>query len=314
MLGIVFRKQLAALTGRVESVETPLGGLTFQKQADAIAGEAAEIEGEIAADIERGAGEPVISEDVQSEGNAPDASRDSGRASREFDELLPIAQSAPIVAVMGAWRELENALSAALPISSMRAHHADSMLLEAARTGLLPDDLVRNAHDLRELRNHVAHGRDVYLTAEAAISYILAARRVTEALALAGSPQANAARYEKAIHRSLLQWDFPVAREDGDRGYDFRVGGEKGLVGVEVKYRRHRQFGQADLEMVRARFESSVLPVVLVTNASLSQAVLSFNSSPSERGNTSLCEIVQWQNAEHDDVLVRALLRAGVEM
>jgi hypothetical protein len=312
-LGIIFRSQLGGLVRRIESVETPIGNATFRSQTEAIAEEAREVEQEISADLKNSGGAPPAGEKPSDPESSFIVTPTIDRDLVEFDSLLDVAQSSPTAAVMAAWREIESSIRQGLtptPGTSggTRIHEA---LREAARRGLLPSELVRSANDLRALRNTVAHGADIAITAKDAISYIVAAQRVTTALITASKSLTSGSHYEKAIFRTLLQWDFPVERLQHDEGCDFYVGSKDGLVGVLIKYSHN--FARVDVARLKEELPSSIVPVVVVTNASLDDAALMHNRSRESRNSTALAEIVHWRSTADDDVLIRALLRAGAK-
>ncbi|MGA5453854.1 hypothetical protein ACPCVO_45295 [Streptomyces umbrinus] len=310
-LGLVFRKQLIRLAWNIDSVDTPIGGVTFQRQVEAVAEEAAEIEGEIAAEI----GEPTRqSESLSEQNDADDAARNElaikpVRFEREFSTLLRMTQSDPTAAVLGAWRELEAALADVIPPSNVR-HTPVAMIKRAEMQGVLPGNLARVAGDLRILRNRVVHEGDLKLTPEGAASYVTATQSVIDALSLARTPQARAIRYEQAVFRALIDLGFPVQPGEKYGELDFFVNVDDRKVGVVVKYRGREHFG-SDLVRLLERFPPSVAPLLIVTNAALSRSVVKFNTEGSALANTAIREVVQWRDGQDDTILAQALQRVA---
>jgi hypothetical protein len=310
-LGLVFRKQIVGLARNIDSVDTPIGGVTFQRQVEAVAEEAAEIEGEIAAEI----GEPNRQTEPTSEQSTPsDTVRNDlpvrpVRFDREFTTLLRIAQSDPTAAVLGAWKELEAALADVIPPSNLQ-HTPAAMIRRAEMTGVLPENLARVAGDLRVLRNRVVHEGDVKLTPEVATSYVTATQSVIDALSLARTPQARAIRYEQAVFRTLIDLGFPIQPGEKYGELDFFVNLDDRKVGVVVKYRGREKFG-SDLARLTERFPPSAVPLLIVTNASLSPSAVQFNSEGSATADTAICEVVQWRDGRDDTSLVQALQRVA---
>ncbi len=310
-LGLVFRKQLVRLARNIDSVETPIGGVTFQRQAEAVAEEAAEIEGEIAAEI----GEPTRqTEPSPEQSNADDATQNEPaikpvRFEREFATLLRVAQSDPTAAVLGAWRELEAALADVIPPSNVR-YTPGAMIKRAEMQGALPGSLARVAGDLRALRNRVVHEGDVRLTPEGAASYVTATQSVIDALSLARTPQARAIRYEQAVLRTLTDLGFPIQPGEKYGELDFFVNVDDKEVGVVVKYRGREHFG-SDFVRLLERFPPSVVPLLIVTNAPLSRSVVKFNAEGGALANTAIREVVQWRDGQDDTILTEALQRAA---
>ncbi|MFE1892130.1 DUF4145 domain-containing protein [Streptomyces microflavus] len=310
-LGLVFRKQLIGLARNIDSVDTPIGGVTFQRQAEAVAEEAAEIEGEIAAEL----GEPTRQAEPLSEQDVADAPARNQlpikpvRFEREFASLLRVAQSDPTAAVLGAWRELEAALTDVIPPSNVRYTPA-AMIRRAEMQGVLPGNLARVAGDLRILRNRVVHEGDMKLTPEGAASYVTATQSVIDALSLARTPQARAIRFEQAVFRALIELGFPVQPSDRDGELDFFVNVDDRKVGVIAKYRGREHFG-SDLMRLSERFPPSAVPLLIVTNAPLSRSALKFNTEGGAPANTAIREVVQWRDGQDDTILAQALHRVA---
>ncbi|MGW3628654.1 hypothetical protein ACWD7F_00565 [Streptomyces sp. NPDC005122] len=310
ILGLTFRKQIAKLSQRVDSVETPVGSLTFATQADAIAQEAESVENAIVTEIQ----ESVSREDVDDE---PADSRQlvakirripSGapRFDERFAELSAMSEADPVGAVLGAWRELEvNASRASLT----RVSRQSGIMRVISERGFLPDHLIRLANDLMLLRDRVVHAGNMSLTAGDAKAYVAAAQTVSDALELAQSPQVRYLRYERAVQGALLSLNLPVQKSELDRGIDFLVGDYDGVVGIVVKFSTRSPFSLEMLEKEIMRRKPSVVPVLIITNTSLSDRVAEFSL---DADSTSIREVIQWRNQEDDDRLMRALMRCGV--
>ncbi|MFD9773757.1 hypothetical protein ACFWXE_26055 [[Kitasatospora] papulosa] len=308
-LGLVFRKQLAGLARNIDSVETPIGGVTFQRQAEVIAQEAAEIEGEMAAEIS----EPTRqSESREIEGEADGVAPVfmPPQTSHGISALLVLAQSDPTAAVLRAWRDLEAALTdVAAPFAANR-RSPGAMIKKAELQGYLPGNLARVANDLRELRNRVVHEGDVSLTAEGAATYVTATQSVLEALTLARTPRARAVRYDHAVKRAVVDLGFNVQEVEMERGFDFLVHIDGKTIGVVAKYTGHPHFMGSDLRRLVGRYPAaSVVPALIVTNSSLSGPVSEFNSGGSATADTCIAEVAQWRDGQDDDLLMGALQR-----
>lgn len=311
-LGLVFRKQLVGLVRNIDSVETPIGGITFQRQAEAIAEEAAEIEGEIAAEIS----EPIRRvEPAEDQGDAGNDAQNvieikPGRFDRELASLLRVAQSNPTAAVLGAWKELEAALADVIPPSNIR-YTPGAMIQRAELQGVLPSSLARVANDLRALRNRVVHEGDVMLTSEGATSYVTATQSVIDALSLARTPQARAIRYEQAVLGAIADLGFPIQQAERDGDWDFFVNVDDKQVGVVVKYHGRGRFERYELKRLAERFPVSAVPVLVVTNIPLSGPVVEFNTEGGALPDTAIREVVQWRDGQDDTQIVRALQRVA---
>ncbi|MGP2436674.1 hypothetical protein [Streptomyces sp. JW3] len=310
VLGLTFRKQLAKLSQRVDSVETPVGSLTFATQADAIAQEAESVEHALVAEIQ----ESVSSDDadsgiIESRQMIAKIRRVTSRVSRvegRFAELSAASAGDPAGAVLGAWRELElNASRAALT----RVSRQTGILRVIEERGFLPEHLIRLTHDLMQLRDRVAHAGDVSLTESDAKAYVAAAQTVSDALELAQTPQARYLRYERALQSVLYSLNLPVQKSNVDRGVDFLVGDYDGVVGIEVKFSSRGPYLKHSVEMVAARHQPSMIPVLIVVNAPLGANVAGMQFDPD---STSVCEVIQWRNQEDNNQLIQALSRCGV--
>ncbi|MGW6310458.1 hypothetical protein [Streptomyces niveus] len=309
-LGFVFRKQLTGLARNIDSVETPIGGVTFQRQAEAIAQEAAEIEGEMAAEIS----EPVRQsepEEKQDETNGFATLSTPPQATHALSALLNLAQYDPTAAVLRAWRELETAFTDVAAPFSTRRHTPGAMIKRAEMQGFLPGNLARVANDLRELRNRVVHEGDVSLTTEGATTYVTATQSVLEALSLARTPTARAIRYENAVLNAVISLGFRVENSERDGGYDFLVHIDDRTIGVVAKYRTRANFEGPELKRLFGQYPASAVPALAVTNVALGRRVIEFNSKEGAPADTSISEMAQWRDGQDDDLLMRALLRVA---
>ncbi|MFI1973004.1 hypothetical protein [Streptomyces cinnamoneus] len=305
-LGFTFRKQLASLFGRVESVETPLGTVAFEKQADAVAQEAAEIESEMAGQL--AAAGPTHPEGEDAEipesptGEPQPITRPQGPASN-FSEVFELAETEATAAVMAAWREVEIALKA----TGSKHGIARVSSRTLANMGLLSDELARSVDDLRHLRNRVVHEGDILLTKSGARSYITAAQRIVEALELSQDPRFRALQYERSVVEALSRAGLHT--EAGFRDDEFDAYGQTPagtMIAVDIRFRRGGRLQMRDMEKVVAKFPSLNANVLVVTNAALSEEVREFNRTHDGRPR---CEVVQWQGDEDTPLLVRAIGR-----
>ncbi|MFE0275689.1 hypothetical protein ACFWZY_26860 [Streptomyces sp. NPDC058992] len=305
-LGFTFRKQLASLFGRVESVETPLGTVAFEKQADAVAQEAAQIESEMAGQL-AAAGttqpEEQDTETPETPSREPQQNKRPQGASSDFSDLFELAETETTAAVMAAWREVEKALKAA------GAKHGIARVSSRAlaNMGLLSDELARSVEDLRHLRNRVVHEGDILLTKSGARSYITAAQRIVEALELSQDPRFQALQYERSIVDALGRAGLPA--EPGYRDDEFDAYGQTPTgtkIAVEIRFRRRGVLQMRDIDKVVSKLPSVAMNVLIVTNAPLSEEVHEFNRTYDARPQ---CEVVQWQGDEDTSLLVRAIGR-----
>jgi hypothetical protein len=229
---------------------------------------------------------------------------------RELANLLGLAKSDPTAAVLGAWKELEGALSDVIPPSNVR-HTAGAMIRRAEMQGVLPANLARVANDLRVLRNRVVHEGDVRLTSEGASSYVTATRSVIDALSLARTPEARAIRYEQAVLRAFVDLGFPIQQVDRDGDWDFFANVDDRQVGIVVKYRGQGRFERYDLKRLAERFPVSAAPVLVVVNVPPSGPVVDFNTGGGALPDTAIREVVQWRDGQDDTRLAHALQRAA---
>lgn len=366
ILGLVFRRQVGGLFGRIESLQTPVGSATFQKQAEAVGQELAEeqsaligLVSEIDSENERQISEQGAPGDEEREvgdarvrvraseilGDAPGSLNgwseeseipDSGisdsdafaaeyrnnRSSRaSFANLEILTVSDPTAAVLGAWREVEMALVDAQRDFFMgRNPNAPQVLNWLSGQGLLPTNIVRSAHDLRELRNRVVHEGEILLTTEGARTYVQSARKFIDALALARTPSLRARSYENSLQRSLSVVAREVVAYPAGRNIpvDFLVRDDAGRVAVvQAKYSQS-PLTLVDVQQEIGRVVRSGIAggILVITSVSLSEAVRDLNASetvPLPDGPRPV-EIVTWAGPEDDDVLVRALGRVAREV
>ncbi|MBZ9637925.1 hypothetical protein K8369_00500 [Streptomyces sp. PSKA30] len=305
-LGFTFRKQLASLFGRVESVETPLGTVAFEKQADAVAQEAAEIESEMAGQLaaaETTQPEVEDTETPETPGGGPQQITQPQAASSDFSDLFELAETETTAAVMAAWREVERALKGAGSKHGIGRISSQAL----ANMGLLSDDLARSVEDLRHLRNRVVHEGDILLTKSGARSYITAAQRIVEALELSQDPRFQALQFERSVVDALSRAGLPA--EPGYRDDEFDAYGQTPAgttIAVEIRFRRQGVLQMRDIEKVLSKLPSLGINVLVVTNAPLSAEVREFNRTHDTRPR---CEVVQWQGDEDTSLLARAIGR-----
>ncbi|MGW3458377.1 hypothetical protein ACWDE9_01890 [Streptomyces olivaceoviridis] len=310
-LGFVFRKQLSGLFGKIDSLETPIGAITFQRQVEAVAQEAAEIEGEIAAEVSEPSrqADPAMEDSSDSgEGIRSIPEMRPDRYEREMANLLRLAESDPTAAVLGAWRELESALTDVIPPSSIR-HTPGVMIRRAELQGVLPNNLARVAFDLKVLRDRVVHEGDVSLTREGAASYIAATQSVLDALSLARTPIARGIRYEQAVLRTIIELGFNIQQATQDGSHDFFVSIDNKRVGIVVRHRTRGPFMRLDIKKTAEKIPASVAPTLIVTNAALSPSALEIIPQIANSADTALREVVQWRDGQDDNSLVDALQR-----
>ncbi|MFM9444854.1 hypothetical protein [Streptomyces acidiscabies] len=311
-LGLFFRKQLSGLFGKIDSLETPLGGVTFQRQAEAVAQEAAEIEGEISAEVS----EPSRQVDSATEDESDSSEHTPtlpkvrpDRYEREMINLLRIADSDPTAAVLGAWRELERALTDVIPTPSSITYAPGAMIRRAEIQGVLPNNLARTATDLKVLRDRVVHEGDISLTKEGAVSYIAATQSVLDSLSLARTPIARGIRYEQAVLRTIVELGFNIQPATQDDNHDFFVSIENNLVGVVVRYHTRAPLSTLNVKKAAKRIPASTIPAIMVTNATLNPSIIDEIPEIINSSDTALREVVQWRDGQDNRSLVSALQR-----
>lgn len=311
-LGTIFRKQLASLFSRVESLETPLGTVAFDSQAAAVAEETDGIATSIAEEVATAESdrERELLSDVGVPAEPADASPAKGhhRAKKSddvFSDLLQLAETETTAAVLGAWREVDAAIRKATVERGLFRARPRSL----APTDVLTPELARSATDLSELRNRVVHEGDVIPTVSGARSYVTAARRIVEALDLANSPALRYRQYEEQVLGALSVNSVYVQPNEGDQGFDAYCETEAGgSFAVEVLFRRSK-LTMADIKRVTEQMPLLATGVLVLTNAPLSQEVREFNAT-SGNGRPSM-EVVQWRDSTDDDLLVRAIARVA---
>jgi hypothetical protein len=313
-LGFTFRRQLSSLFGRLQSLETPLGTAAFDRQAAAVAQEAAEIESEIADEVaaaEIGKPDPSITEEDQLP-QKDDSTLlhfvGNRRSSPEntFADLLNLSQTQTTEAVLAAWREVDKAIRST---ASERGLSRTSM--EAIKaSGLLPDELARSVKDLRQLRDRVVHEGDIVLTPSGARSYVTAAKRIVDALALSSNPALQARQYEEIALRSLSIAGLHVkaTEVDHDRvdAYAQTVDGHQ--IAIQVLFRRGRKLTMRDIAPLAASISERFTSVLVITNAPVTQEVTDFLVTTADE--SPRLDVIQWRGPEDDDGLVQAI--AGI--
>ncbi|SCL22909.1 hypothetical protein GA0070624_2631 [Micromonospora rhizosphaerae] len=115
------------------------------------------------------------------------AELDKPKIDRGFDDLLPLTESHPTAAVMLAAQRVEAALAKALKandIAPLRFAFVD-MIRAAGRHGLIDNPTERVLHNLRVLRNEVAHSHEAELagvTPARATDYVATAASMVDVL------------------------------------------------------------------------------------------------------------------------------------
>ncbi|MCX5155651.1 hypothetical protein OG914_16835 [Streptomyces sp. NBC_00291] len=313
-LGIMLRRQLAGLFNRVESVETPLGTVAFDTQAAAIAEETGEIANNIQDEVVTAESErrPLSNEDSPALPTTPGAPTVRGyyrvdpRPTDAFSDLLELAETETTAAVLGAWREVDTAIR--------KATVERGLFRPLPRTlspkDVLSPELSRSAQDLLELRNRVVHQGDVIPTVSGARSYVTAANRIVDALALTSNPALQHREYEDQAIRAVSMNSAYVKRNDGDAGFDAYAETEAGgSFAVDIRHRRNNRLTMEDVKAVADRFPQLDLGVLLLTNSPLSQEVRDFNATSGD--SRPRMEVVQWRDSADDDVLARAIARVA---
>ncbi|WP_335982722.1 hypothetical protein [Streptomyces sp. CA2R106] len=349
LLGFVFKRQIAALFTRIESLQTPVGSATFQRLAEAVGREAAEEQSALIADLGSGGSEQGISDLADLNQERPhglDGEDNSGEPTRSFDSdgendetppppssgasysyqrirsdpvafsaLENLASSDPTGAVLGAWREVESALRHAQSDGFAEGSRNIADALQwVERQGFVPPAVIRSAHDLRELRNRVVHGGDLLLTVDGARSYVRSARQVVDTIALSRSPEVMARSYEAAVNSALWKISSEVVAHFRDYPPDFSAidhGGRLALI--ETKYRTRGKFTASDVERVVSQVRSRSIfgGLLVVTNIPLAQSAREFNSRENNDSDRPV-EVIQWVGPQDDALLARALGRVSM--
>ncbi|WP_329444898.1 hypothetical protein OG906_21155 [Streptomyces sp. NBC_01426] len=289
--------------------------MAFDTQAAAIADETDEIANSIEQEVATAVseGRPLADEDASALPSTPrDAPIvrghyrvDPGPADT-FTDLLKLAETETTAAILGAWREVEISIRKATVERGL--FHPQPRAL--ASEDVLSPELSRSANDLLELRNRVVHEGDVIPTVSGARSYVTAARRIVDALALANNPALQHRDYEEQAIRAVSMNSSYVKRNDGDVGFDAYGETEAGgSFAVEVKHRGNKRLTMEDVKRVADRLPQLGIGVLLLTNAPLSQEVRDFNAlSDTSRPRM---EVVQWRDSTDNDVLARAIARVA---
>ncbi|MGW8884054.1 hypothetical protein [Streptomyces sp. NPDC055749] len=311
-LGTIFRKQLASLFSRVESLETPLGTVAFDSQAAAVADETDGIATNIAAEVATAENERAreLSPDLDVPAEPADAPPAQGhhrtkKPDDAFSDLLQLAETETTAAILGAWREV----NAAIRKATVEQGLFRALPRSLSPTDVLSPELARSATDLSELRNRVVHEGDVIPTVSGAKSYVTAARRIVEALALASNPALRHRQYEEQALGALSVNSVHVQRNSGDQGFDAYCETEVGgSFAVEVLFRQSK-LTMKDIKRLTERMPLLATGVLVLTNAPLSQEVREFNATSGD-GHPRM-EVVQWRDSTDDDLLVRAIARVA---
>ncbi|MFJ6899465.1 hypothetical protein [Streptomyces hokutonensis] len=313
VLGFTFRRQLASLFGRLQSLETPLGTAAFERQAAAVAQEAAEIENEIADELAAAGTENPDSGDTEerraplTEDSEPTHLPGNRRNSPEntFSDLLNLAETQTTEAILAAWREIDKAIKQTA--SEAGLSRVSTQAIKAS--GILPDELARSVDDLKQLRNRVVHQGDIVLTPSGARSYITAAKRIVDALALSSNPALQARQYEEIALRSLsiagLYVNETVIDHDSVDAYARTANGRQ--IAVQVLFRRGRKLTMRDIAPIAMNISERITNVLVITNAPITQEVREFHAKTAN--DSPRLEVIQWRGPEDDDPLVRAIAR-----
>lgn len=140
---------------------------------------------------------------------------------------------------------------------------------------------------------------------EVAQGMIEAATIIEPELAL--SPRTQANLYEDRVGAALRNIFEDVQRESPPDRYDFAVKTPMGQTAIEVKYRRDGPFRARDVADVVRRHKGKNDKIVIVTNAPLSEEVRVINGAGIY--DVMPVEVVTWNDAAHDDLLHRAIVR-----
>ncbi|MFI2759259.1 hypothetical protein ACH5A3_10330 [Streptomyces echinatus] len=310
-LGLTFRRQLSSLFGRLQSLETPLGTAAFDRQAAAVAQEAAEIESGIAdevaaAEIEKP--DSVDSGESQSpqDENLPLLHYVGNRRSspeNTFADLLNLAETRTTEAVLAAWREVDKAIKQTASESGI----SRTSMQAIKASGLLTDELARSVEDLRQLRDRVVHEGDIVLTPSGARSYVTAAKRIVDALALSSNPALQARQYEEIALRSLSIAGLKIGQTeiDHDRVDAYARTADGYQLAIQVLFRRGRKLTMRDITPLTASISERITSVLVITNAPITQDVRDFLVETAD--DALRVEVVQWRGPQDDDDLVQAI-------
>lgn len=311
-LGFTFRRQISSLFGRLQSLETPLGTVAFDQQAAAVAQEAAEIESEIADEVAAAQTEnpdmeaPPEDSSRQVEDSTSVHSHGDRKRHREdtFADLIDLSETQTTEAILAAWREVDKALRQAA-----RDRGEPLIMQEIRDSGILSDELARSVKDLRQLRDRVVHQGDIILTPSGARSYVTAAKRIVDALALSSNPALQARQYEQIALRSLSVAGLYVSETMLDHnGVDATARTTNGRrIDIQVIFRRGTKLTMRDITPLATNISERFLSVLVITNAPITQEVREFLARTAD--DSPRLEAIQWRGPEDDDVLVRSIAR-----
>ncbi|GAB3862614.1 hypothetical protein GCM10029963_69250 [Micromonospora andamanensis] len=112
--------------------------------------------------------------------------------------------------------------------------------------------------------------------------------------------------YTSKVAMALLAADATVERHLFDYGPDLTVSTGMGTAYVEVKYRERGPLRMQDVQQLE-KYSRGPHGLLIVTNASLSPEVESYNADEANRH----VEAVTWNGEEDSGLLVRALMRVA---
>lgn len=176
----------------------------------------------------------------------------------------------------------------------------------------------RNFRNLLVLRNGLVHEDvrvddiDELTEASRMTSVLIRKLKVELARMSAIARRLDAWRtYEERVHESLQRIDGVRSIESGplagDTQFDFAVDYGTGRVWVDVKYRPRGELSANEIARLTNEASSRTMSVLMITNASLSDAVRELNAS--NVGTLAAFEVIQWASEVDDGQLARAIGR-----
>ncbi|MEV0906129.1 PIN-like domain-containing protein [Streptomyces hokutonensis] len=244
-----------------------------------------------------------------------------------FRELEKQAESNPTDAFLATWKVVEaavNRLLSAYDTPPRRRSSTMQAIVDLERRRLVSQDIVRTLSEMREFRNRLAHGLEVELTQEGAISLISRARGIVNSLTVALSPRAQTLRIEAAMVDLARGAGYEVTPMGGggDRGFDIRVHNPARpdvATGIEIAYFVNGgEYDPQILEREKRRLSSlpeGISTLLIVTNASLPDSIqecngiISASDDPAD-GENRCIRILQWESGDDDVRILDALAQA----
>jgi hypothetical protein len=180
VLGILLRKELAALLRRLQELTGP-GGLAAKFGRDAAA--ASELAASAVPDVPSQLDVPATQGNRELERRESEAALPPQTRTTYLDQLRDQARSQPISAIILSWQMVERLTELARRRYEIGRANTVTVVRLLAEQGILNTGLVPVAASLRRLRNDVVHSSAVLeIDASAATEYVEAAWRLSTAM------------------------------------------------------------------------------------------------------------------------------------